>query len=244
MATPPPHRRPCAEAAGAGDARRDRRAAAAPPPRRPMQRPGRPAAPRQHVDRRILTQVLILAAIALVMLGLLVLEVARGTIGLAWAAAGLLAGGALGVVASRIRRLEWDERADRVVARLDGIGAVILAGYLGAMLARDWVLGHWAQGAALAALGLSVTAGVMAGRALGTRRGVRAVLRAVGLLAPADPAAAPAAPSAPDRPEPDDDGSTGNSDQRAPDDAAAERAGGTPRRADAIDAAAPHTPAP
>jgi len=49
----------------------------------------------------------------------------------------LIAGAALGVIASRIRRLEWDDQTSRVIARLDAIGAVILVGYIAAMLARD-----------------------------------------------------------------------------------------------------------
>ncbi len=211
MATTPSHDQPAgAEAAGPGDARRDRRAGDAPPRSQLAQRAGRQAALRQHVDRRIRTQVRILTVIALAMLGVLVVDVARGTLGLAWAAAGLLGGAALGVVASRIRRLEWDERASRVVARLDGIGAVILVGYIAAMLARDWVLGHWVAGPALAALGLSGTAGALAGQVLGTRHGVRKVLEALGLRSPAEFAAAQALASAPDRPRPDGDGSTGD----------------------------------
>jgi hypothetical protein len=79
----------------------------------------------------------ILTVIALAMLGMLVADVAQGTLGVAWAAAGLLAGAGLGVIASRTRRLEWDDQTSRVIARLDAIGAVILVGYIAAMLARD-----------------------------------------------------------------------------------------------------------
>jgi hypothetical protein len=105
------------------------------------------------------------------------------------AAGGLLGGAVLGVVASRIRRIEWDDQASHVVAKLDAIGAVILVGYIAVMLARDSVLAHWAEGPALAALGLSVTAGTLAGQVLGTRRGVHKVLEALGLRPPADPGA-------------------------------------------------------
>ena len=144
------------------------------------------AARLRHSDRRILAQVAILACVGLIMLGLLVREAIHGTIGLAWVVVGLLAGAAVGEVASPIKHVQWDEEVRKVVARLDWIGAVILVVYLALMLSRDWVLGHLVHGAALAALGLSVTAGAMGGRAMGTRRAVRAVLRAVGLLAPAD----------------------------------------------------------
>jgi hypothetical protein len=143
-----------------------------------------------------------MGAIVLVMLGFVVVDVAQGALGLGWAVGGLLAGVAVGVVASHSQRLEWDERTDHVVARLDWIGTVILAGYLVLTLARDWVLGHWVHGPALATLGLSATAGALLGQALGTRYGVCEAPRAVGLLAPADPAA----PSAPAQPQPGGNG--------------------------------------
>lgn len=195
MATTPSHDRPAhAEAAGAGDAS---------PRSRRTQRSDQIEAAHQYVDRSIRTQLLILTVIDLVMLGILAVDIAGGTLGLAAGVAGLLGGVALGVVASRIRRIEWDETASHVVAKLDAIGAIILVGYLGAMLARDWVLGHWAEGPALAALGLSVTAGTLAGRVLGTRRGVHKVLEALGLRPPADLAPAPTLPGAPEAPTPD-----------------------------------------
>jgi hypothetical protein len=104
------------------------------------------------------------------------------------------------------------------------------------------VLGHWVEGPALAALGLGVTAGALAGQVLGTRRGVRKVLEALGLRAPADLAAMQTLPSAPDRPTPDGDGSTGDGEWQAPEDAAAEQAGESPRQTDAVTVAARHTP--
>jgi len=121
----------------------------------------------------------------------------------------MLVGAALGVIPSRIRRLKWDDQTSRVIARLDAIGTVILVGYIAAMLARDWVLGHCVEGPALAALGLGVTAGALAAQVLGTRRGVRKVLEALGLRAP-------------NRPTADGDGSTGAGEWQAPEDAAAE----------------------
>jgi len=190
MMTPPTHQRPNADA---GEGRAGRRAS-------------RPAALSRPIDRRIVNKVLIMGGIALIMLVFVVVDVAQGTLGLGWAVGGLLAGVAVGVVASRSQRIQWDEQTDHVVARLDWIGAVILAGYIASTLARDWVLGHWAQGPALAALGLSVTAGALAGQALGTRYGVRAVLRTVGVGAVADPDAAPAAPGVADQPGPGGDG--------------------------------------
>jgi hypothetical protein len=45
-------------------------------------------------------------------------------------------------------------------------------------MAVSWVLGHWVHGPALAALGLSISAGALLGQALGTGRGVHKALDA------------------------------------------------------------------
>jgi hypothetical protein len=132
---------------------------------------------RRPVSRAIVVQVVIVAAIALVVVVLALLDLVDGTLGLGWAAGGLLGGLAVGLVAARMKRMEWDGAAGVVVSRTDWLGAVILAAFLVAQLVRGWVLGHFAEGAALTTLGLCVTAGTLAGQLLGTRRGVRAVLR-------------------------------------------------------------------
>jgi len=43
------------------------------------------------------------------------------------------------------------------------IGAVILVRFVVGNLVREWVLGHWVDGAALTTLGMCVTAGVLTG---------------------------------------------------------------------------------
>jgi hypothetical protein len=102
------------------------------------------------VDRRVRRQALLMAAIALVLLVLVGRELFRGLLGPLGAAAGLAGGLVVGVAASRVHRFDWDERTRRVV-------------------------GHWATGATLTALGLAASAGTLAGRALGTVRRVRQV---------------------------------------------------------------------
>ena len=81
----------------------------------------------------------------------------------------------VGVVASRMKRAQWDGRSGRIVSKIDWLGGVILVGSLVGQLTRSWVLGHWVEGVALTTLGLCVTAGTPAGQVLGTRRAVRAV---------------------------------------------------------------------
>jgi hypothetical protein len=127
------------------------------------------------VSRPIVIQVVVVAVIALVELVLAVTGVVAGDIGLGWAVGGLLGGAVVGVVASRRKRAQWDERTGQVVSKIDWLGGVILVGFLVAQLSRSWVLGHWVEGVALTTLGLCVTEGTLAGQVLGTGRAVRAV---------------------------------------------------------------------
>jgi hypothetical protein len=128
------------------------------------------------ISKSILVQVAVLAVVAVVVLVLAGLDLVDGALGLGWAAGGLLAGLAVGVFASRIRRVDRDGATGRVVAHIDWIGVVVLACFVVGNLVRDWVLGHWVEGAALTTLGMCVTAGVLSGEVIGTRLRVRAVL--------------------------------------------------------------------
>ena len=69
------------------------------------------------------------------------------------------------------------EEATQVVAKMDKLGGVVLAGYVVVALSRRWVLGHWFTGHELTAVTLAFTAGVMLGRLLATRRAVILVLQ-------------------------------------------------------------------
>ena len=129
----------------------------------------------KRITRPIVIQIVVVSVIALVVLVLASTGVVAGDIGLGWAVGGLLGGAVVGVVASRVKRAQWDARTDQIISKIDWLGGVILVGFIVAQLTRSWVLGHWVEGVALTSLGLCVTAGTRAGQVLGTRRAVRAV---------------------------------------------------------------------
>jgi hypothetical protein len=143
----------------------------------------------EPVHRRIRVQALVTAAIGVVLLGLVAADLARGAIGPLGAAAGFVGGAVGGVVAARAKRLSWDEEGQKVVSRIDRVGLAILVVVLIGHLGRNWLLGHWVHGALLTALGVSISAGGLLGRVLGTRRSVLAVLRTVGVKPLDDPPA-------------------------------------------------------
>jgi hypothetical protein len=92
---------------------------------------------------------------------------------LAAAAVGFVVGLAVG----RMSKVLWHEPSTQVIAKMDKLGGVVLAGYLVLALSRRWVLGHWFGGHQLTAVALAFTGGVMLGRLLMTRHDVISVLR-------------------------------------------------------------------
>jgi hypothetical protein len=89
-----------------------------------------------------------------------------------------LAGGVVvGLGVSRMFRIGWDEVSERVVGRIDIVGAVILVCYIAFSIFRSRLVGLWVEAPVVGVASLAVLGGVMAGQAVGTRQGVIRVFR-------------------------------------------------------------------
>ncbi|MBF9239342.1 hypothetical protein I2I05_18260 [Hymenobacter sp. BT683] len=86
-------------------------------------------------------------------------------------------GGLLGLVVGRMSKVVWHEEAAQVIAKMDKLGGLMLAGYLLLAVSRWWILGHWFAGHELTAVALAFTGGIMLGRLLSTRRAVIRILK-------------------------------------------------------------------
>ena len=89
----------------------------------------------------------------------------------------ILLGLVVGIIVSRMYRLSWDEEAGQVISNMDWIGVIILVFYIIFILTRTLLVGYWVQGAPYFAIILTITAGVMIGRVLGTRQGIHKILK-------------------------------------------------------------------
>lgn len=128
---------------------------------------------KRHVDGSILVKVRIYLAIFLVVLIAGVVEAARGT-GWSWAylGGGIAVGTVVGVFAARMQRFDWDSFEERVVAKFDVVGIVVLVVYILFAVFRDQVVGAWVPVAYASDASLGVVAGAMGGQVLGVQHGL------------------------------------------------------------------------
>lgn len=136
----------------------------------------------QYLDRRLIRRLRIYTIISLFMLAVILFEVLKGTFSIPLVILGIIIGLGIGTIVSRMYHLSWDEETNNVMGRIDWIGALILGCYLIFIFTRTHFLGYLVQGAPLLAIILSITAGTMLGRVMGTEHGVDKILKAWNIL--------------------------------------------------------------
>lgn len=136
-----------------------------------------------HVDRKLLIRLRMFAVIIAVLLGIVLYNVITGALALSLAGLGLAIGLAVGFVAGRMFKIFWHPEAQKVVSRLDKIGAIFLVFYIIVEIGRKKFFGHWLAGAQLNAFSLAFLGGALLGRLLVMARGVKKVLVANDKLA-------------------------------------------------------------
>jgi len=132
----------------------------------------------EQIDRRLRIRLGIFLLIALVILGFIIRDVARGDIAWWLALLGIAVGVAIGTALGRLLTIKWHEGKEQAVSEMDIAGGIGIALYIVLELSKDWLLGHWVSGVALSTLSLAVLAGALFGRYLGMRISINRVLDA------------------------------------------------------------------
>ena len=130
-----------------------------------------------HLDKRLRFRIRIYIVISLVLIGILVYNVARGALDLAWGIAGLSAGIGIGILTARMFHVSWNHDAKKVVSRLDKFGIAILVFYICFEIFRERIVGFVTHDYEVGTIGLAVLAGIMFGRVLGTGGQIAKVLK-------------------------------------------------------------------
>ncbi len=112
--------------------------------RAPLDRQSRKEGAGRHVDRKIRLRLRIYAFVFSVLLVVVIVELVMASRTTILAAAVSFAGGiVVGLVASRMFRLQWDSAAKNVVGKLDVLGVVILVADIAFGIFRSRLVGLW-----------------------------------------------------------------------------------------------------
>jgi len=131
----------------------------------------------QHIDKRLRFRLRLYFLIAVILIGVLIFNVIRGSLQLDFGIEGLVIGILLGVITSRMYHTSWNKDAKKVVSRLDVYGVLILILYVVFEIFREKIVGYFTHDVQVATVGFAVLAGIMLGRVIGTRGKIMRILR-------------------------------------------------------------------
>jgi hypothetical protein len=115
--------------------------------------------------------------VIIVVLGLLVVyDILTQSIGVLLALGGILVGIIAGLIAGRMFDIKWHETDDKIVSRMDKVGALVLIAYLLFAFFRNSIFSLWVSGNELGVFGFCVVMGVMIGRLHSTKMKIRKLL--------------------------------------------------------------------
>ncbi len=133
----------------------------------------------EKIDRKLVMRLRIYLIVMITIFAVIVIEVVQGRFIIQWALVGILVGLLVGTIVTRMYNLSWDEESNTVVGKMDGIGIVILVGYLIWEFTKSDFLGYWVQGSVLSAILLGITAGSMLARLVSNKRSIEQILIAL-----------------------------------------------------------------
>ena len=136
----------------------------------------------QFVEQRLIKRLRTYFLIIFIMLVVVIFDVLTGVFKISWAIGGILIGFGVGILASRMYHLSWDDETNLVISHIDKIGAVILICYLIFIFTRTYYLRQLVQGAPLTVMILSLTIGTMLGNMMSTERGIKKILKTLNIL--------------------------------------------------------------
>ncbi len=131
---------------------------------------------RAHVNKKLLVRQRIFFVIIAILLIINTINVIEGKTSIWLAITGFLLGTFIGLLLSRMFKILWHEKEEKVVSRLDTLGIVLLVIYIAIEIGRKWFFNHWLTGTSLNSFGLIILSGLLLGRFLGTDRRIRTIL--------------------------------------------------------------------
>lgn len=136
----------------------------------------------QYLENRLIKRLRRYFFFIFIFLVVLFIEVSTGMFKFSWAISGLLIGFVVGIFASRMYHLSWDDENNMIISHIDKIGAVILIFYLLFIFTRTYYLHQWFHGAPLSVIIISLATGTMVGNLMSTKRSIKKILNTLNSL--------------------------------------------------------------
>ena len=83
-------------------------------------------------------------------------EVVIGNMSLLLAISGICIGMFAGIIRGRFSGVVWHDEKEKVIAKLDTVGLIVLILFIIIDLNREWIFGHWIHGVELSFFTVSV----------------------------------------------------------------------------------------
>ncbi len=130
-----------------------------------------------HIGKRLFYQLYIFLFISIALAIYIIKEVIVGDMSSLLAISGVCIGMFVGIIRGRLSGVVWHDEKEKVIAKLDTVGFIVLILFIIIDLNRKWIFGHWIHGVELSFFTVSVFAGLLAGRFLGMKSNVMHVLK-------------------------------------------------------------------
>jgi hypothetical protein len=111
------------------------------------------------------------------MICIIVYDITRDIIGIPLAISGVSIGLIVGFIVGNLTNITWHPEREKVIARIDRVGIIVLIIYLSFSFSKKWIFGHWIHGEELTAFCFSTVSGIMAGRFFSTRFQIKDILK-------------------------------------------------------------------
>jgi hypothetical protein len=134
---------------------------------------------KNFLDKRLYTRLRLLTVLSIALTAATIFEVVVNGLNNLLAVEGIIIGLLVGIVVSRMFSLSWDDETNQVISNMDWIGAIIFLFYLIFMIGRTFLVGYWTSGTTYFGIIISITAGVMIGRIIGTRHSISKIRKDV-----------------------------------------------------------------
>lgn len=138
----------------------------------------------KFVQRKLVFRLRRLAIVLIILLGIICYDIFLKHANALFALSGIVGGYLLGTFLGSYANIHWHEESEKVIAKLDRVGIIVLILSICFSLSRRWILGHWVNGIQLSVISLGIAAGTMSGRIITIRKQIREILRGKGLLPP------------------------------------------------------------